>query len=104
MKITKIPFTKYIGIKAKEQEHLRLELSVTMKKFVGYGFSLPSKLSLFNIRISDLLEFSFIGRLKPYPTNLFQIITSFLARFYFMPNLTYFSQKQFFNVKIIKKS
>jgi len=44
-----------------------------MNKLVGYGFSLPSKPSLFNIESFDLLEFLFDGRLKPYPTGLFKI-------------------------------
>jgi len=41
-----------------------------MKKLVGYGFSLPSKPSLFNIGSFNLLEFLFVGRLKPYPTDV----------------------------------
>jgi hypothetical protein len=40
-----------------------------MKKLVGYGFSLPSKPSLFHIGSFDLLGFLFDGRLKPYPTE-----------------------------------
>jgi len=40
-----------------------------MKKLVGYGFSLPSKPSLFHMESFDLLEFLFVGRLKPYPTE-----------------------------------
>ena len=44
-----------------------------MKKLVGYGFSLPSKPSLFNIGSFDLLGFLFDGRLKPYPTETYVI-------------------------------
>jgi len=44
-----------------------------MKKLVGYGFSLPSKASLFNIGSFDLLGFLFDGRLKPYPTEFYFI-------------------------------
>jgi len=44
-----------------------------MKKLVGYGFSLPSKPSLFNIGNFDLLGFLFDGRLKPYPTETYVI-------------------------------
>jgi len=44
-----------------------------MKKLVGYGFSLPSKPSLFHIGSFDLLGFLFDGRLKPYPTEIYVI-------------------------------
>jgi len=44
-----------------------------MKKLVGYGFSLPSKSSLFHMESFDLLEFLFDGRLKPYPTNVLKL-------------------------------
>ena len=40
---------------------------------VGYGFSLPSKSSSFNQRIFYLFKFLFVGRLKPYPTEFYDI-------------------------------
>ena len=44
-----------------------------MRKLVGYGFSLPSKPSLFHIGSFDLLGFLFDGRLKLYPTEIYVI-------------------------------
>ncbi len=80
---------------------------VKMKSLVGYGFSLPSKPSLFNIGNFDLLGLLFVGRLKPYPTEFYfmrmfvngVLENSTLQKHY---NLTYFSQELFFNVKIIE--
>jgi len=61
------------------------------KALVGYGFSLPSKLTSFNFLSLIFCLFSFDGRLKPYPTS-FKLLKDY--------NLTYFSKKLFFNVKI----
>ncbi len=46
---------------------------VKMKILVGYGFSLPSKPSLFNIGNFDVLGLLFVGRLKPYLTEFYVI-------------------------------
>jgi len=48
---------------------VRYSLKTSIKKLVGYGFSLPLKPSLFNIGNFDLLGLLFDGRLKPYPTE-----------------------------------
>jgi len=64
-----------------------------MRKLVGYGFSLPSKSSLFNIGNFDLLGFLFVGRLKPYPTKFHAKIAQQSKTLQFE---TYFSQKIFF--------
>jgi len=61
---------------------------------VGYGFSLPSKPTSFNFLSLIFFLSTFDGRLKPYPTN-FKLLKHY--------NLPHFSQKIFFNVKIIKK-
>jgi len=44
-----------------------------MKQLVGYGFSLPSKPNLLNIQNLSLQQFSFVGRLKLYPTEFYDI-------------------------------
>ena len=65
-----------------------------MKKLVGYGFSLPSKPSLFNIGNFDLLGFLFDGRLKPYPTEFYVVESKEqglrpVGRVALIPTLTY---------------
>jgi hypothetical protein len=42
-----------------------------MKKFLGYGFSLPLKPNLLNIESLLAQLFLFDGRLKPYPTEFY---------------------------------
>ena len=44
-----------------------------IKKRVGYGFSLPSKPSSFDKRFLYLFKFLFFGRLKPYPTEFYDL-------------------------------
>ena len=44
-----------------------------MKKLVGYGFSLPSKPNLLNIQNLLPQQFLFVGRLKPYPTEFWDV-------------------------------
>jgi len=84
-----------------------------MKSLVGYGFSLPSKPSLFNIGSFDLLGLLFDGRLKPYSEfyvvegkeRLFVMLTLIkrcvgkrtLQKY---DNMPHFSHKLCFNVKI----
>jgi len=69
-----------------------------MKKLVGYGFSLPSKSSLFNIGIFDLLGFLFVGRLKPYPT-VFLISKLFYTNSLIICDAKMAPQKQIYLIK-----
>jgi len=65
-----------------------------VKIFVGYGFSLPSKLNFLNIQNLLSQKFLFIGRLKPYPTELYIVGVneqgrSPVGRVALIPTLTY---------------
>ena len=100
--MSKEPFSK---LKRDMAEELG---GVNMKKFVGYGFSLPSNKNSNKSKLPILNKLGFNGRLKPYPTEFYFIqmfVNGALKNNTLQKhdNMPCFSHKLFFNVKIVKK-